>query len=464
MGGQKKYLITSAQACASPHKNFLSGLEKYANDREAEIIVLPMIGESAHEDIIERQDKNGVPYGGLHKSFEKYGVEFDKRKLNDNIQIVQFHVRPYQIDPLTGLSRFAQRETTQVFASPKQRVKAIPHSNNQIPKLLVTTGACTHPNYASGSDSSAERRRLGNIARGDHTYGALVVEIESEEIFHLRNIRANNDGKFVDLGRKYDGNKVSKAELEAIVFGDWHVGYTDPAVKKANYEMIKELKPKRIFLHDFFDGHSVSPHRDKKLITEQIMEGVDKNFSSLEQELSDCRDELIQLDDSMKGREIYVVASNHHEFLDRYLDEGRFVKDPYNARFAFRLSTKLSEDKIPIEEGMKMVGKVPKGVTFLRREEDLKIRGFQLGSHGDKGPSGARSSVNSKENDYGRSITGHVHSLEVQRDTYIAGTSTPLTIFYNKGNPTSWTNSNILLYETGTAQFVNVIFGKWRVR
>ena len=56
-------------------------------------------------------------------------------------------------------------------------------------------------------DQSAERRRLGNIAKRDHVYGGLIVEVEGAEIFHMRHIRADTDGKFVDLGVKYDGKK-----------------------------------------------------------------------------------------------------------------------------------------------------------------------------------------------------------------------------------------------------------------
>ncbi|HJZ18669.1 MAG TPA: hypothetical protein VJ208_01030 [Candidatus Nanoarchaeia archaeon] len=31
---RKKYFITSAQACASPHRNFLEGVERYAEGKK----------------------------------------------------------------------------------------------------------------------------------------------------------------------------------------------------------------------------------------------------------------------------------------------------------------------------------------------------------------------------------------------------------------------------------------------
>lgn len=449
----KKFLITAAQAAARPNLNFVRGLENYARIHKAELLILPMIGNSARQDWDE-----------IHPKLKKHNILYKKLKLNNNIQISQFHVRPYQVDPLTGLARFAQRETTQIFASPKQRMKAVPHSNNKIPKLLVTTGACTQPNYASGNDVSAERRRLGGIAKRDHVYGALIVEIENKEIFHLRNIRSNGEGKFVDLGVMYDGDQTRKSELEALVLGDIHTGYTDPKVKKINLEMISEYQPKRIVLHDFFDGHSISHHKDKALISQLIKEGTDKDFLDLEGELGACYNELMELHSVSNGTDIYVVGSNHLEFLDRYLDEGRFIKDPTNARMAFHLATSFAEGENPVEAGIKMIGSLPDNIHFLRRDEDLKVKGYQLGSHGDKGASGGKGSITTKENDFGKSITGHVHSAEVLRETYVVGTSTPLTIFYNKGQPTKWTNTNAMLWDDGRVQMINIIKGQYKLR
>jgi len=444
-----KYIITSAQAYASPHKKFLEGLEKYCTDNDSELIILPMIGNCAKEDI-----------DGLHPTLDEYREDYT-RKLNNNVQIEQFNVRPYQIDPITGLQRFAQRDTTLIFASPKQRMKVIPHSNSDIPKLLVTPGACTYPNYATGMDVSAERRRLGNIAKRDHIYGALVVEVEDDEIFHLRNIRANTRGHFVDLGTKYNGKLTREAKLEAIVFGDWHTGYTDELVRKANFEMIDELNPKRIFLHDFFDGHSINYHHKKKLITGGIIEEVDKDYYRLDKELEAAREELLELAE-FNGT-VYVLPSNHVDRIEKYLDTGDFVKDRVNAKISFILASHLANEKNVLEEGMKLFGKLPRNIKFLKREDDFKVRGYQLGSHGDKGPGGSRSSPTSKENDYGRSITGHTHSAQWLRDTYVVGTSTPLVLPYSKGQPTNWTNTNALLWDTGTVQMINIIFGNWRI-
>lgn len=447
----ERYLITSAQAEAKPNKKLLNSMGTYATEMSAQLIVLPMIGNSAQQDWTE-----------LHPDFEDYDVEYGTRKLGSNVQIEQFHVRPYQVDPVTGLSRFAQRETTQIFASPKQRMKAIPHSVRRHPKFLVTTGAITNPNYATSADVSAERRRLGNIALRDHVFGGLVVEVEDSNTFYMRHVTSNGRGSFVDLGTKYHGEEVTPDQrCEALVLGDYHCGRTDPEVLETTYDMIRRMKPRRLVLHDYFDGHSVSHHVDKEPITQGILQRDDLGHGSLEQELRQCYDELLVL--SEMTDEVVVVMSNHHEFLWRWLNEGRFMRDTNNARFGFKLASHMAEkdENDPVEFGIKMMGKLPSNIRFLKRTDDYKVRGYQLGAHGDKGPGFGYGSLPGKENDYGKSISGHVHTNERLRDTHTVGTMLPMDMYYMRGHPHRWTNGHAAIYENGAVQHLMIIRGKY---
>jgi len=443
------YVITSAQAFAKPNNEFLNSLENYVEKADAKLIVLPMIGNAAKEDY---QLEN------FHSRIKAYGLEYGIRELNENIGIEQFNVRPYQIDPLTGLQRFAQREKSLVFASPKQRWKYIPHSNSKMPKALITTGSATKPNYATNEDTSAERRRLGNIATRDHEYGAIVVEVMEDKKYHWRNILSQVNGKFNDLGTEYDGKATREIKPLAMVCGDWHTGYTGKKVRKATLDLIAELQPEKLILHDFFNGHSVSHHMEKQLIYQMIREGADKNHLSLEVELLLCGKELEKIANTVGNGRIYLPQSNHMEFLDRYLDEGRFVKDPINAKIAFKMASAYAEGLNPVEEGIRYVYGIPENVTFLTRWDDLKVNGYQLGNHGDTGPSYGRGSVQTKENDFGKSITGHVHKSEKLRQTYTVGAMLPFDTFYIKGNPVAWTHSHAMIYPTGV-QMINIING-----
>lgn len=446
------HLITAAQACVAPNRRLMESMETYCAERDGNLVILPMMGESAKQD-----------WTDLHPAFADQDVEYGTRKLNEQIQIDQYHVRAQQIDPIQGLNRFVQRERTQVIAATKQRLKPVAHSTRKHPKFLVTTGAVTNPNYATSEDVSAERRRLGSIALRDHVFGGLVVEVESSNRFYMRHITSNGRGSFVDLGKSYSGKEVEETATEALVLGDYHCGRTDPEVLKATYGMIDDLQPKRVVVHDFFDGHACSHHAEKEPITQGLFQQEDLGHTSLEQELRQCRDELQVLSDMTD--EVVVVMSNHHEFLWRYLNEGRYAKDKENLRIAFKLADYMAEidENDPVEAGIRMMGAVAKNIRFLKRTDDYRVRGYQLGAHGDKGVGFGYGSMVSKENDYGASISGHVHQSQTLRKTYTVGTMLPLDMFYLRGNPSAWTNGHAALYANGAVQHLMIYKGKYKL-
>lgn len=453
MTNPETFVVSSIQANARPNERLLESFETYIAENAGRLILLPLIGRDASED-----------WRSLHPDLEVMDVEYDNRALNDRIQIGQFHVKPQAINPLTGLQRFAQRGRTQIVASPKQFQMPIPHSLKRKPKFLVTTGALTNPNYANGDDNSAERRRLGSIALRDHVFGGLVVEVADTETFYMRHLTSNGRGSFVDLGKKYDGKEITEARAEAMILGDYHCGRSDPAVLETSLQMIRDLHPKRVVLHDFFDGHSVSHHAEKEPITQGLFQLEDLGHTSLEQELRQCYEELCILSDMTD--EVVVVMSNHHEFLWRYLNEGRYVKDKENARFAFKLASYMAERDLndPVEHGIRMFGKLPRNIRFLSRVDDYKVRGYQLGAHGDKGVGFGYGSMKSKEEDYGQSVSGHVHKAQTYRRTHTVGTQLPLDMFYLRGSPSSWSNSNGVIYDNGAFQHLMIENGEYRLR
>jgi hypothetical protein len=316
----------------------------------------------------------------------------------------------------------------------------------------MTTGAITHPNYRDD--------RIGRIAERDHIHGAVTVSVLNDKKYHFRHIQADNEGAFVDLAKQYSGKGVAPMGIEALVLGDWHVGDTNPDVRNASFEMISTLNPKRIVLHDFFNGHSINPFEAKSLVSSA--KRFSKGTYNLEQELKDCYDEITAIAKVAGKSDVVIVNSNHDRFLNGYLSDGGFVKEPHNLLMASKLLTKFIEGQNPLEEGMKMFGKLPRNVHFLKKDEDYKIRGWQLGNHGDLGANGARTfTMRGKEYAFGKSITGHRHSPEILRNTYVVGTSTHLRLPY-MGGPSNWVNSHAVLYNNGTVQLVNVIDGKWK--
>lgn len=436
---ERKYAITSAQNYAKPNKNMLASLKAYQNKNKAELLVLPMAGKSVIED-------------KLHPKVEELNVVKGNMVINSNLNISNYAIKPQQILPLTGIRRFAQGERCFIFASPKISLEYVPNIKDTFPKAIMTTGALTEPNYRTNT-------RIGKIAQKDHKYGFVAVDKKDNSMFHFRHVPVLGNGKFADMGWLYQPNKVPvRCKVKAMVVGDLHPYDTSVKHEKATFEQIKYFKPERVFLHDTFNGRSISHHDVGHSISSYKM--YEKNELNLQKELKKTYDTIKKYTDAVKDGEVLIVASNHDEWLYRYLDEGRFVHDKGNNYISSKIYTKVLEGGNALEEGLKLVGELPKNLTFLNRTDSYKIAGYELAIHGDMGANGARGSVSTLEGATGKSITGHTHSARIHRDTYQVGTSTELRLDYNKGL-SSWTNTNAVLYDIGTVQMINTIKNKW---
>jgi hypothetical protein len=446
---KKRLVITSAIAGANVHAGFLASMKNYCKKNNAELIVLPVFGNTYWKG------SNGcTSLEYLDPVLSNENIHSGYLKLNNNISISSVALSPSQVDPITGFGRVGQRSGSLIFASPKQRMKPVAIANNKLPHVLMTTGACTMPEYGT------PRKRSSFIANNDHVIGAIVVELQDSEIFHFRQIQSDKDGKFIDLGIEYGHNKTRRILPEAIVLGDLHAGETDLTALAAFTEVIKLLKPKRIVVHDGFSGKSINHHEANRGAYSAHKQEVGK--ANLSDELVSFGNSLIYL--SKLANEVVVVKSNHDEFLERYLDSGRYIKDPQNYAISAQLAYGLIKQRDPIVEGLNLLGYrfPPKKVKFLQRDDDYRVAGVQLAAHGDIGPHGSRGSAKNIEDAYGSCIVGHHHTPEILRGVWVVGTLSLFRLGYNKG-PSSWLHTSAILYPNGQKQLINMVEGKWRI-
>ena len=317
----------------------------------------------------------------------------------------------------------------------------------------MTTGAITHPYYNQNFS-------VGRIAQQDHEYGFIIVEKQNNTYFHFRQVTALKNGKFIEQGILYNGNnKPRRVRPKAMVLGDIHPYDTNKDHERISIEQIRTLNPEAVFLHDIFNAKSISHWY--KGNNKEWHKAYEQQGLNLETELKFTGKAITKYARETKGT-VYVVASNHDEHLDRYLNEGRFVTDKGNDKLGAELYIQLLAGVNPLEYGIKKYVNLPSNVVFLERDQDLKIAGYQLANHGDLGANGGRGSPRSIEVANGKSITGHSHSAFKTRKTYRVGTSTNLRLSYNRGY-SNWTNTNAVLYEDGNVQLLNTIRGKWRI-
>ncbi len=441
----KKFVITTAEVGKQVHRGFLASIKKYCKLNNAELFVLPCV------------DPASINAWTIDKKLLD-DLLVKEINLNSNLFISTIKLSSKQINPLTGLGRIGQRNGSFIYASPKQFLKVVPVSNNKLPHVLMTTGSITVSNYAPKANYMSERTAY--IANNDHVMGALIVEIKNDTFFYFRQVQADKKGHFIDLGKQYSSSGVKDFAPSALVLGDWHSGQTDPYAAACWLDICEELKPKYLVMHDLFDGLSINHHEQHKTILKA--KRYEQNQLVLSREIMKVRDDL---DNKLcpAVEEVVVVASNHDEFLHRYLEDGLYVHDPQNHRTSLELAIAMLDGHNPLEQGVKNVGLKSKNVRWLKRDEDFKIAGIQLGAHGDKGPNGSRGSLINLEAAYGSCVVGHSHTPGIIRDAWQVGTTSLMNLGYNEG-PSSWLHSSCLVYENGSRQLIIVVDEDWKLR
>ena len=442
----KKYFITSFQSNAHVNPKVLDTVNsicKYHKVPEENLLMIKLTGKSLHEDLNP-------------KILRDYNVLEGDFRMNRNFKVSNYSVRPQQIKPFTGLTAFTRKEGSFVFGSPKQYMKPVPTYNKHFPKFLYTTGVITDPNYNL-------KHAIGMKALKDHTFGGLYVEVASDRIYHARHIGITSSGLAYDLNKKFHKGTVETIRPEAHILGDWHTGITDPLAKKSAKDIIKKYSPKNIVLHDFADFSSINHHEQGKLIDQVFT--YNNNQLNLEGELQMIAKELKEFVDFIpKDTKIYIVKSNHDEFLYRYLNETRFVKEPQNALIASKLLTCAFEGKDPFEEGVRMFYDFPKNkVNFLQADDSFKVGSIELGKHGHKGIHGAKFSTRGTEEASPYQIIAHRHAPFKERNQMGVGTNTILDPKYTSGGLSGWAHCDGLAFKNNLTQLIIKIKGKYKV-
>lgn len=441
----KRVIVTTAVAGAKAHKGFISALRAYAAKHSAQIIIMPC------ESVTNSFENKSAVFDTVFFAKDFLFVQ-ENTKLNDNLSLCSIQVSAKQIKPTTGLSRLGNREGSYIFASPKQFLDYYPSGNKRGSNYsIMTPGACTMPEYYSETYIS---KRLSYIAENDHTLGAIIIELDEGDTFHFRQVQADATGSFIDMGIQYNEDGSTLPVAAHAILGDIHGVQVDIEALGAVVSFLKKLDIKSAFLHDTFDGQSISHHTTT--IGAQAKRSINKK-NSLEQELNQTYNVVKYIDGVVQPDSIFLVKSNHDEVIDRYLAEGRYVDDPENHYLALKIATAPFEGVDPLARGFEVAGnEVPPHWNFLGRESSIRISGVECGSHGDLGLNGAKPSLNTFETVYGNCIIGHAHTAAIQRGVFRVGTLSKLDMGYNRG-PTSWTHTFCLLYDNGQRQLINVI-------
>jgi hypothetical protein len=444
-------VFTQAIQGAEVFEPFLLALENFQARRKAKLCIFP---GKAHLKPLSDDE-----YPLDSRLFKNHSDDIYRQvEVNKFLSAADLDIRPYIADPLSGLSGLGAEECrSYIIAHTTQRMKTLPNEIGSHPRIQQCTGALTLPLYRNN--------KSGILGDKRHVIGAVIVDVAVNKFIPAA-VQSDTDGSFIYNGVRYnpDGT-IETVRPEAIIRGDDHVGFEDPKANSAVDEIVAELMPKSIFVHDILDAASVSHHRERSII--QTL-SVPHHIKTLELELAECRRFLQEINRKKpKDCKIYIVPSNHNEHLHRYLDERRWVDDKMNIKKAAELFHHwINEGKDPLIYGVDP--KEELGVWIRRGDKAIRIAGVVVSTHGDKGPKGARGSIRGEYVSFGLSSAGHSHSPEKLGGATRVGTLSSLDLDYTIGAPSDWAHAIEAIYKgrdgkTPLRQLMLVIDGEWRL-
>lgn len=454
-----RFVITYAQNDTPVHSGFYGAIVRYCRTVKAELIVY---GGTYRNPTSPWEAALGASPTWA-KEIRPYLLHTD-RELNDNLVIYPAKTQPTAVHPLSGFDTHTGHKSG-IFPHPKIQLKTIPTPGHMMAKTLTSTGAITVKNY---SDSKA-----GEKGKHHHIYGAAVVEVEDDKIFHLRHINASDDGSFYDLAegkiRLFSAEHTTVVnEIDSYVDGDWHHPFIDRQAMNATNRFLNKVKCNRRYIHDATDFYRQNHHsRGDRLLN--YAKAVN-NDVSVEEEIGGLA-ELLK-EQSSKTCELVIVPSNHNDALSRWLNEAKLESLGPNARYFHWLSWMMHASVEQREYGYSFADPLKvalsakmdlekHNVRFLRRTDAEIHLNIAYNFHGDKGPNGAKGSPTGFSKIGIKTVIGHGHSPAILDGCYAVGVKSLIPLGYAKDSPGSWMHTDCITYPNGKRTLINIINGKF---
>jgi len=450
----KRFVITACQNNTQIRVDFLKSLDNYCIRNEASLLIVPILYRQNEYDHVTYNIPNTINHEIVTK----------KVRIHDEVYVMgSFNFIPTAVNPLSGLESLSKGDTL-IVPSPQLRMKSSAVSPTRHPAILHTTGAISYPEYTN--------TKVGEKAKFNHSFSAVLVEIDSDNDFHIRALVADKNGSFVDLGYEYssDSSTPTFVGAEALVTGDEHAIFTSPEVEAATYSdpfsIVKTLEPRYVVRHDVLDMYSGSHHHRNNSIKTvgKHTFGIDK----VEDELKITVDYIKRTNDCGEFETI-IVPSNHNDHLTKWLAEVDIKREPWNALFYHKLMYQVLSTLEKTDSGVSHADpfelycnwNLLERTTFLKPGEGFNIVGVEVGSHGHEGRNGSRGSINQYADMSDKYVIGHSHTPGIISGAYQVGTSSRLKLEYTNG-PSSWLNTHCAIYPNGKRQLITIINGKWK--
>lgn len=485
-GRVNRFILTCAQNNTEVHKPLWENLKSLAYHYDARI----MVSRFVYDKRAQAAKLDKAQATGKAVVVSARDIEWDPLVhpylADDRVALApglvwcgEMNILPTAVRPLSGLEAYTGRKSS-VIPHVKLAMVSVPSGKHEATKFVYTTGTVTQRNYI--------QRKEGLKAEFHHCYGALLVEVDGEGDWFVRQLNADSRGVLHDLDLRVEGGVVTTGNtVEAISWGDIHAICLNKMVRRLawgptavpNDSMFSVLKPRYQFMHDLLDFRARNHHEVKN--SHKMFKRYVENEDNVRRELDRTFEFLRQAAQSRRAPdhdcETVVVDSNHDNALETWLRDTSHKRDPLNAIIYLELelakyrSLAAMDDNFHLLEWAEahVINGRGSGAKFLREDESFIIcpdanGGIECGMHGHLGPNGKRCPGATSFARMGRkAVVGHTHQAGILDGVYTAGTSSNLDLEYNKG-PSSWSHSHVVTYPNGKRTIITMWNGKWRAK
>lgn len=459
-GQVRRWLLTAAQDDTDVHPRFWSNLQAFAGYLDAEIVV----GGFTYQAI---RHSDRLTLTGTYRPEVRPFLRFDPMDCGPVIFCAEMNTLPTAVKPLSGLTAYS-RGRDAVFPHAKLAYQTVPQMPGAHVPSLMTTGACTVPNYVA--------KKAGLKAEFHHILGATLVEVDGDGRAFCRQINATTDGAFQDLDVRVAGGQVSAGHrVAAVTFGDIHL----PSVGADVFDnlwgpradaLVEALRPRFQFFHDLLSFEQASRHVDGDPLHRAKM--VYRGLSGIEAHVAEGAAFLRATEREFS--QSVMIESNHDDRLLQWTRRDCDRGDIQNSAYWHRCNLAALEAERDAAPGFNLlrwalmradprgldgIEFVPMGGSFAICQDS---GGIECGMHGHQGPNGTRGTAAGLARMATRITIADKHSPEIVDGVFVAGMTGDLDQGYNTG-PSSWRRAHVVAYGNGKRAIITQSDdGKWR--
>lgn len=459
-GQVRRWLLTAAQDDTDVHPAFWRNLHAYAAHLGAEILVAGFTYQQ-----VRHTDR--LTLASTYRPELRDHLRFDPVDLGPVLFAAEMNTLPTAVKPLSGLMTYS-RGRDAVFPHAKLSYQTVPQMPGAFVPSLMTTGACTVPNYVP--------KKAGLTAEFHHILGAALVEVDGDGRAFMRSISATADGAFQDLDARVVAGAVSLGHrVEAITWGDIHLPSVAPEIfdhlwgARAD-SAIEALRPRHQFFHDLLSFEQASRHVDGDPLHRARM--VHRGLSGMQAHVAEGA-AFLRATEREFCRSV-MIESNHDDRLLQWARRDPDRRDVENVAYWHRCNLAVLEAEAAQVEGFNLLRAMlqiedPRrleGIEFVPMGASYAIcqasGGIECGMHGHLGPNGSRGTAAGLSRMARRITIGDKHSPEIVDGVYVAGMTGALDQGYNRG-PGSWRRAHVVAYANGKRTILTQSDdGKWR--